>query len=335
MKRFAYGMLFCAMFLFLASAAYGASACPESPAPNEVLLFTEENFQGECTSYAGFNRDISDHESPVASIKLGSGIRLEICVLRRMRGRCSWVYDAETPVFDKVEKQRNWRSLAIRKNPVAVVETSKPCLGGVPSPGVEAAAEQVAIFTEVNFGGKCDAIEYKGRDQQPYPYSLEWSYPTRDKFFSGVGLRNGTFNSIKIGSGLVVTMCTGKNLQGNCKEFTQSVADLTEYGIVYDSINSFKIFTLNPKNYANAALPNDNEVTVCQQRTFGGGCRKLTVGNHDFNGLTYLFIQVGKNVKAQTYSDRSFFGPFEVYPGGSKQATTGGRHVDSGHEFNR
>jgi len=323
MRKLFLGLIFCGVILILSADTYASTSCPEKPAPNEVLLFTEENFQGECTSYIGFNREIRFHKGKTRSVKVGSGIVVTLYKIFRLKGRSQFGSDPEYPVWNK--KSSNWRSLRLSKKSAPIVSVPKPCSGNEPKPGVEAAAEQVTIFTEPNFGGACKTIDYTGRDQKPYPYSIAWDYKTKTDFWNSGTLRKqkATFNSMMVGSGVVVTVCTGTNLRGTCKDFTNTVIDLTGEGVGYNSINSFKIYTLNPKDYKNPMLPNDNEVTVCEKLVFGGGCRKLRVGNFDFRGLTYRYIHVGSNVKAQTYFDRDFYGSSETYPGGSKQATTG------------
>lgn len=115
MKKTIFSIMFLGAVFLMTDSTYGAMNCPETPGPNEVLLFTEENFQGKCTSYIGFNREIRRHKSPVRSVKVGSGIEVRLCRRSRFKGRCRYEKDAEIAVFDPEEMQGNWRSLSTRK----------------------------------------------------------------------------------------------------------------------------------------------------------------------------------------------------------------------------
>lgn len=196
----------------------------------------------------------------------------------------------------------NTRATAIEEpapTPVAAAtpKASGSCFGQMPGP------EKVVIFTGSNYEGDCNYIEYRGRDQQPYPYSIEWKYDK--KLFN---LDKKSFNSINIGSGVIVTVCTGSGQTGNCREFTDSVPDLSAQGFRTGSINSFKIYTTTPKNYVSPTTPNDDQVTVCSNPDHGGGCRKVGQGDYDFNSLGYQSILIGRNVKVQVYSERNYYG---------------------------
>lgn len=175
--------------------------------------------------------------------------------------------------------------------------------------------EEVFIFERGNYLGECKQLKYRDGN---YPYSIENVFEQPDRFrFSN----DGPFYSVKVGSNVIVTICNQEKLKGGCKELRDNLPVFEGYA---RGAQSFKIYTRTPKNYVDPGLPNDDQVTICQERKYSGGCKKLGIGVFDLSGIVYNYIHVGANVKAQTYSDSNQFGNSEIYTGGTKQATRGG-----------
>ncbi|NNE66079.1 MAG: hypothetical protein HKN33_05885 [Pyrinomonadaceae bacterium] len=165
----------------------------------------------------------------------------------------------------------------------------------LPGPG------EAMIFSRPNYRGECGKFKYKDDPRYPYSVAAEFKDP---RYFATSGITS-PFYSIKVGSGIVVTLCTQKNLKGNCMELKRDSPILPGFS---RGVQSVKIFPTNPKKYVSPITPNDDQVTACETRVHGGGCRKVGQGDYDFKGLTKQSLMIGKNVKVQIYFERNFYG---------------------------
>lgn len=175
--------------------------------------------------------------------------------------------------------------------------------------------DEVFIFARGSYLGECVQLKYRDGN---YPYSITNDFIEPSRFQLS---NDAPFYSVKVGSNVIVTICDQKQIKGTCRELRENLPIFEGYA---RGAQSFRIYTRTPKNYVNPSLPNDDQVTVCTERQFGGGCRKLDIGIYDFSGIVYNYIHVGANVKAQAYGANSQFGAFEIYTGGTRQATRGG-----------
>lgn len=168
---------------------------------------------------------------------------------------------------------------------------------------------KVILFTQANYRGECHEITYK--DDGPYPYSVAATFDNKG-LFRFEGQRPPI--SMKVGSGIVVTACTGESLTGTCKEYTEDVPYLgpQELG---GEVNSLEIFTLTPKDH-DPGKPKADQVYACSEATDTGmGCKFLGVGEHALGSLDGRVesLRLGADVKVFVCTDRNFTGTCKLY----------------------
>ena len=168
---------------------------------------------------------------------------------------------------------------------------------------------KVILFTQANYRGQCNELTYK--DDGPYGYSVPATFTERGFFrFEG----NKPPYSMKVGTGIVVTACTGESFKGTCKEYTEDVPYLGPQNLGGE-VNSLKIFTLTPKDY-DPGKPKADQVYACSKATATGmGCRFFGLGDNGLGSLDGKVesLRLGSDVKVFVCTDRKFTGTCKVY----------------------
>ncbi|MBI5030241.1 MAG: hypothetical protein HZB51_06925 [Chloroflexi bacterium] len=158
-------------------------------------------------------------------------------------------------------------------------------------------ADQVALFTEVNFGGQCVTL---GRG----PYRND----------SDLGIPNDTVSSVKVGGNVKGVLCQAYDWDAVCETFTSDVADLRfNHSVGNDTISSALILGKN------VCAPTANQITLHTEINNGGQCVTLGIGNYPTDtqlGIpndTVSSVQVGSKVKVNLCSAFNFGGSCQTF----------------------
>lgn len=174
------------------------------PPAGQAYLYTEPKFGGACEAFAGHDRDLGDNlvgANTVGSVKVGSGVRLMLCVRPDYGGACSVLvhgYSYGDPVAGLYHTLDAYR-----------VRDEQASLKVIPA---DAGPEpnEVILYGGPNFGG--------------------------DRLFLGMGAAVSNLSdtvlgaagarSARVGSGAVATLCEGLEFS-DCVAVSGDAADLT------------------------------------------------------------------------------------------------------------
>lgn len=190
--------------------AEGASSSTCNPSSNEIALFVDANYSGQCVV-----KGIGNYPNPgsiglpndsISSIRVGSGVRAVLCRDDNYGGVC------ETFTGDDPNLSNN--SIGDNQVSSARVESTS---GGSCVPGTN----QIALFVDPNYGGQCVV---KGHGDYRNPAAL--------------GLPNDSISSIRVGSNTVAVLCRDDNYAGTCEIFANDDSNLSDNSIGNDSVSS-------------------------------------------------------------------------------------------------
>lgn len=182
----------------------------------------------------------------------------------------------------------------------------------------EPAPDEVILYTKPNFLGECGPMKYKDDPNYPYSYSAKYENP---RYFYMIG--SVPFYSVKVGSNVVLTICSDTKYRGKCEDLKADRPILEGF---VRGVNSLKLITRTPKDW-NPRVYNDNQAYACVQPDHSGGCVILDIGEHNLKGIVYRSINVGANVKVQIYPDSYYYGTSTLYPPGDYKRTAAFKSV--------
>lgn len=169
-------------------------------------------------------------------------------------------------------------------------------------------ANQVAIFTDSNYGGHCKILN--ARD-----------YPTPQS----MGLANDSVSSIMVGANVEVVLCADNDFQGACETFGSNSDSLGNTSVGNDNVSSLRIVMKAGANPAQRpggtpfCTPNANQVAIFNDSQFGGACKILNPGDYrtpQSMGMpndSVSSIMVGANVEVALCADDDFQGACEAF----------------------
>jgi len=113
---------------------------------------------------------------------------------------------------------------------------------------------QVSLFTDPNFTGKCVTLDvgvYQHHENLP--------------------VANDAVSSIMIGSNVFATFCQDGDFKGICNTLFTNAEDMNMFTVGNDSISSFNV-------QLRTCLPNSDQVTLFEEPAYGGHCIHLKQG---------------------------------------------------------
>lgn len=120
MKQIICAVMFLGAILLM-NDSVSAKVCPDpqaEPEFNQVMLFSEENYQGDCNIYTGFKNRFPRYQSPIRSLKAGSGIEIYINNKANYRGFAKG-YKGNHPIlnYSGGSKKKEWVAIDFGKIP--------------------------------------------------------------------------------------------------------------------------------------------------------------------------------------------------------------------------
>lgn len=160
-------------------------------------------------------------------------------------------------------------------------------------------ADQIALFTDPNYGGSCVT---KGIGDYANPGSL--------------GIANDSVSSIKVGSSVQAVLCKDDVYGGGCDTFTGNDSNLSDNGIGDNQVSSAKV-QLRPE----PCPINADQIALFTDPDYRGGCTVRGVGEYFDSGAlgiandTASSVKVGSNVQVILYNDSGYGSTEETFRG--------------------
>ncbi len=197
MKKIILSMMFIGAILALSDSAM-AQNCPDpqaEPEPNQVMIYTEENYQGDCNIYTGYRNNFPRYKSPIRSIKVGSEIEIYINDKANFRG-FSQGYRKNTPSLNHPggENKKDWVAINFVERP-PTPKTEDNIYTTTPKNAVSSITpndDQVQVCSNPGHGGGCRKVGQGDYD------------------FNSLG-----YQSILIGRNVKVQVYSERNYYGN------------------------------------------------------------------------------------------------------------------------
>ena len=168
----------------------------DTPGADQVFLYQDENFGGLCEVFGRVKDEFLTNNivgnDRVSSVKLGANVDL---VLYR-----SPEYSGDLTVFETDDGNLSDTSVGDnRASSLKVVPNGivHGCSGATPGP------QQVYVYRDVNFADQCEAFELG-----------------TDKSLRNNIIADNQITSLKVGSGVQVTLFDGRKLKGVSETFT-------------------------------------------------------------------------------------------------------------------
>lgn len=184
------------------------------PAPDEILVYVDNNFGGDWTSlpignyYNAGQMHMPDNS--LSSAKVGTKVRAYFCDNNDLTGKCQF--------FISVPKTHHPILAQTIGNDIVSsirVERDKSCANG---------PDEVTIFMHANYDAPCQVLQIG------------------DYYNSGAfNLPNDSISSIKIGYNVQLILCEHHNFGGICETFTVNDSYLGDNSIGNDRVSSIRI----------------------------------------------------------------------------------------------
>jgi hypothetical protein len=184
------------------------------PAPDEIWVFTEPNFQGTWESLTIGNyytpAQMRMPDNAISSVKVGSGVRAHLCNDSYLNGDCM--------VFVPVPNHHpNLANNVIGDNNVTSIRV-------VPLGSCQPASDEVTLFMHIDFGEPCQKLKVG-------------QYNNSDQF----NLPDNSISSISLGSGVRTYLCSDNSLRGICEWINFNDPWLGDNSIGNDTLSSLKV----------------------------------------------------------------------------------------------
>jgi hypothetical protein len=184
------------------------------PAPDEVWVFTEPNFQGTWESLTVGNyyspAQMRMPDNAISSVMVGSGVRAHLCNDSNLNGDCM--------VFVPVTNHHpNLANNVIGDNNVTSIRV-------VPLGSCQPASDEVTLFMHIDYGEPCQKLKVG-------------QYNNADQF----GLPDNSITSISLGSRVNAYLCSESNLRGTCEWINVNDPWLDDNSIRNDTLSSLKV----------------------------------------------------------------------------------------------
>jgi len=184
------------------------------PAPDEVWVFTEPNFQGMWESltignyYTPAQMRMPDND--ISSVMVGSGVQAHFCNDSYLNGDCM--------VFVPVPNYHpNLANNIIGDNNVTSIRV-------VPRGSCRPASDEVTLFMHIDYGEPCQKLKVG-------------QYNNADQF----GLPDDSITSVLVGSRVNTYFCSESNLRGTCEWINVNDPWLGDNSIGNDTLSSLRV----------------------------------------------------------------------------------------------
>ncbi len=191
-----------------------ASLLAIGPAPDEIWVFTEPNFQGIWESLTIGNyytpAQMRMPDNSISSVMVGSNVRAYFCNDSYLNGDCM--------VFIPVKNNHpNLANNIIGDNNVTSIKV-------VPKESCQPASDEVTLFTHIDYGGPCQKLKVG-------------QYNNSDQF----NLPDNSISSISLGSRVRTYLCLDNNLRGTCEWINSNDPWLGDNDVGNDTLSSLKV----------------------------------------------------------------------------------------------
>jgi hypothetical protein len=184
------------------------------PAPDEIWVFTEPNFQGTWESLTIGNyytpAEMRMDDNSISSVMVGSEVRAHFCNDSYLNGDCM--------VFVPVPNHHpNLANNIIGDNNVTSIRV-------VPKGSCQPASDEVTLFMHIDYGEPCQKLKVG-------------QYNNSDQF----NLPDNSISSISLGSGVRTYLCSDNSLRGTCEWINFNDPWLGDNGVGNDTLSSLKV----------------------------------------------------------------------------------------------
>lgn len=198
-------------FLAGANSGPGGPTASCSPGPNEVALFVDSFFRGQCVvkgiGLYPHSEDIGLPNDSISSIKVGSQVKALLCQQADFRGTCQLFTSSVAQLSKEMIGHDNVSSVKVQPR------SERPeCVPG---------DTQIAVYVDSVFRGQCKVLNVGA-----YPHA------------SDTGLPNDSISSILIGSSVKVGLYEDSNFQGKFELLRDSDPNLSNNPMGHDIVSS-------------------------------------------------------------------------------------------------